>query len=78
MMQDFDPVVNESRSYGDTRYVEIDNIYPVDYCDHLYLYDPQYPPHEISHGEHSSRSLSLDFDMARKIRDRLNEILGDG
>ena len=74
-MQDFDPEFRESK-YGDTRYIEIGPIYLSQHSDSAYLYDPEgEEPYEVVIS--GSKDLSLDENMARKIRDRLNKFLGD-
>ena len=74
-MEDFDPEFHEHR-YGTVRYITIGPIYLSESSDNAYLYDPNgEPPYEVNIS--GSKDLSLNADQARKIRDRLNEFLGD-
>lgn len=61
------------------KYVMIRNIYEAHHGN-LYLYDPNGPedqlPYEVSQ-EGKGDDLSLTWEEARNIRDRLNEILGE-
>lgn len=74
-MQDFEPEFRESQ-YGDGRYIGIGPIYLSQNSDSAYLYDPNGErPYEVEIS--GSRDLFLDENLARKIRDRLNEFLGE-
>lgn len=74
-MQDFTPEFREFQHDGN-RYIEIGPIFLSEGSDSAYLYDPEgEEPYEVAIS--GSKDLSLDENLARKIRDRLNAFLGE-
>jgi hypothetical protein len=69
------PTVLDAQIYGYKGSAHIDWIYPSQYADMAYLYDPENPPQEVESGLVSGMTLSLSIAQAERLRDQLTDFL---